>query len=74
MEYARIKLEKLKALRASWSDDDLMEIIAHSITINRIDSGPINFKNWLTVAQSQDKEYTQINKSLENNDDLKKKV
>lgn len=31
VEYARVKLEKLKCLRASWSDADLIEIIAHSI-------------------------------------------
>jgi hypothetical protein len=42
--------------------------------VNQIDSGPINFKNWFTVAQSQDKECNQITKSLENNEkDAKKK-
>lgn len=31
VEYARIKLEKLRRTRASWADSDLIEIIAHSI-------------------------------------------
>lgn len=31
VEYARVKLEKLKRTRANWSDSDMIEIIAHSI-------------------------------------------
>jgi hypothetical protein len=42
VEYARVKLEKLKSLRASWSDTDFIEIIAHSIDDNAVRTAAYN--------------------------------
>jgi hypothetical protein len=42
VEYARVKLEKLKSLRASWSDTDLIEIIAHSIDDHAVRTAAYN--------------------------------
>lgn len=41
-EYARVKFEKLKNLRAGWSDSDLIEIIAYSIDDSAVRTAAFN--------------------------------
>jgi hypothetical protein len=42
VEIAKVKLEKLKSLRASWSDTDFIEIIAHSVDDNAMRTAAYN--------------------------------